>query len=377
MEKKKVLYIITLAEAGGAQKYVFDLAKNLDKNRYEVAVASYGKKTDWLFENLEKEGIQTYPLKNLRRSINPIYDTLAIFEIKKLISSIKPDIVHLNSSKAGIIGSIASKKSNAKVVYTAHGFVFNEPMSYIKKRIYIFAERLSSKYKDKVISISNFDYKTGLKNKIATKNKFAVIHNGIKTDEFHFLSKSDARKRLGLSEKEMVIGTIANYYKTKSLNRIIDAAKIITKQHKNTKFLLIGDGPEKEKLQRQIEDIGLLNNFFIGPMKDAWSILKAFDVFVLPSSKEGMPYVVLEAMLAEVPIIATRVGGVPEMITNGENGFLVDSSDKTSEQLADKIKYYTNHKEIIPIFTNKGYRKILSDFTLNKMIQETEKIYNN
>ncbi len=376
MQRKKILYIITLAEAGGAQKYVFDLAKNLDKNKYEVAVASHGKNTDWLFKNLEAEKIQYYQLKNLRRKISPIQDILAISEIKNLIKSFKPDVIHLNSSKAGVIGSLASKKSNAIIVYTAHGFVFNEPMSQIKRNIYLSAERFSSKYKNTIISISNFDYNTGIKNNIAPKEKFTTIQNGIDINDFQFLSKNDARKQLGLSEKEIVIGTIANYYKTKSLNRIIDAASLITKQHKNAKFLLIGDGPEKEKLTKKIEELGLLNNFFLGSMENAWSTLKAFDIFVLPSAKEGMPYTILEAMLAEVPIIATRVGGIPEMITDGENGLLVDSNKDTHKQIAQKIKYYLDHPEIIPIFTNKGYRKLLSDFTLNRMMQETEKIYN-
>ncbi len=375
MKKKKILYVITLAKRGGAQKYVFDLAKNLDKNKYETVVAGHGKTTDWLFANLEREKIKFHQLKHLQRAINPWHDFLAIFEIKKIIKKFQPDIIHLNSSKAGVLGALAGKKSKAKIIYTVHGFVFNEPLNFIKKTVYLWLEKFSAIYKDNIITVSEFDRQIGIKNKIAPKEKFITIHNGIKTKGFNFLTKEKAREQLNLPEKNSIIGCVANYYPTKALERIIQAAKIITKEYKNAKFVLIGNGPEKKKLQEQIEKLGLSNNFFLGPVSKAISFLKAFDVFVLPSVKEGLPYTILESMLAEIPIIATRVGGIDEIITNGENGFLVLSDKKTAEQIAEKTIYYLKNPQIASIFTNKAYRKLLAEFTIEKMIKKTEALY--
>lgn len=381
MPKKKILYVITLAERGGAQKYVLDLAKNLDKGRYEILVACGGKLSEWLFVNLEKEKIDYYPLKHLKREILPWHDFLGLFELRKLIKLFKPDIVHLNSSKAGVIGSFAAVgMKRIKIIYTAHGFVFNEPMNFFKKFIYLWTERISGGLKNKIIAISKFDEEVGIKNKIAPKEKFATISTGIDPKAINFLSKDEARKKLNVPSKYKIVGTIANYYATKALHRLIEASKIISGKCNDCKFILIGDGPERKKLEKLIEDNKLTNNFFLGPLDNASAYLKAFDVFILPSVKEGMPYTILEAMLAEVPIVATKVGGIPEMIIDGKNGFLVKSKTGKEEsitinQIAEKTAYYLSHPKIAEIFANSAYKKLTADFTLEKMVQETEKIY--
>jgi glycosyltransferase involved in cell wall biosynthesis len=379
MEKKKILYIVTLAERGGAQKYVIDLAENL-KDRYDILVAAHGKDSDWLFKRLKEKGINQKKLYNLKRQISPINDIAAIFEIKKLIQKFKPDIIHLNSSKAGVIGSIAARKNKAKVIYTAHGFVFNEPLNIVKKNIYLWAERLTGKYKDDIITISDFDKKTGIKHIIAPTKKFTTIYTGIKPDSTNILTRDKARSNLGVPEKYNLVGTISNYYSTKALHRLIKAASLVIKKCSDCKFILIGEGPEKDKLETLIKKLNLTNNFFLGPVENALIYLKALDVFVLPSVKEGMPYTILEAMLAEVPIIATEVGGIPEMIEDGQQGFTVETHKRDEEEiikeLAEKIEYYLGNPNIIEVFTNKAHRKLLNNFTLEKMIQETEKVYN-
>ncbi len=378
MEKKKILYIVTLAERGGAQKYILDLATNL-KDKYDILVAAHGKDNDWLFKKLAEKGISCKKLYNLRREINPLNDISAIFELKKLINSFKPDILHLNSSKAGVIGSIAAKNLKTKVVYTAHGFVFNEPLNIIKKSIYLWAEKLSGKYKDEIIAISNFDKETGIKYEIAPAEKFTTVYNGIKTDTTNILIKDKARSSLGIPEKYNLVGTVSNYYSTKALHRLIKAAKLVIDKCSDCKFILIGSGPEQDKIETLIKKLNLTNNFFLGPVENAVIYLKGLDVFVLPSVKEGMPYTILEAMLAEVPIIATEVGGIPEMIKDGEQGFTVETNHRDEEEIvkeiAEKIEYYLKNPKIIEVFTNKAYRRLIDNFTLDKMVQETEKVY--
>lgn len=384
MDKKKILFIVTLSERGGAQTYVFDLASNLDRDRYEILVASGGDESSWLPSKLEKNGIKYHKIRNLIRDIDLPTDILAIFEIRKLIKQFKPDIIHLNSSKTSILGSIAAKKcKNCKVVYTAHGFVFNESMSILKKWLYVSLERYTAKFKDMIITVSDFDKLAGEKHKIAPSNKIITVHNGIKIGQHNILSKEEARKELEIPQKYTVIGTISNYYPTKALYRLIEAAKIVSENCSNCKFALIGEGPEQEKLEELINTYKLNNNFFLGSIDNAITHLKAFDIFVLPSKKEGLPYTILEAMEAEVPIIATAVGGVPEIIINGENGFLVQSGltketdSETINQLAEKIKYYMANPNIAEIFANKATRRLAASFTLEKMVRETEDVYNN
>ncbi len=378
MDKPKILYLITLSETGGAQKYVFDLARSF-KNDFEVLVGAGGKISAPLFQKLKQENINFYPLKYLKREINLYYDWKALQEIKNLVQLFQPDIVHLNSSKISVLGALAVKHK-IKTIYTVHGFVFNEPLNFLKKTAYLLAEKQSAQYKDKIIVLNKAEKEIGINYGIAPKNKFVVIPNGIETENVHFFSKKEARQKLKLPLNTKIVGTVANYYKTKALIRLIKAGEIINQKFNKTKFVLIGDGPEKENLIKEIKKIGLINNFLLGPVDNAMQYLKAFDAFVLPSVKEGFPYTLLEAMLAEIPIISTNVGGISEIITDGENGFLIKSfigkkEDITINDLAQKTIYILEHPEISKIFTEKAYRKLIKNFTLKKMIKRTRKVY--
>ncbi len=393
---EKILYIITQSDWGGAQRYVFDLAINLQKSQYRTAegavhIAAGGSGP--LFDRLEAQKLPTTRLKHLKRPINPYHDLMAYFEIKKLLNHINPDIVHLNSSKAGFLGSLAAKKVGiAKIVYTAHGFVFNEPLPAWKKWLYKKIELASSKLIDKIICVSDFDRQTGIAGGIDSE-KLITIHNGIDVDTMNFLPREQAilslrgaaatkqsnqRNGQGLQENlkqhddkiaavgstlprnDRVIGCVANFYPSKGLDILIQAMTKI-----DATLIIIGDGPEKKNLQLiaynlQLQDKVLL----VGSVPDAFKYLKAFDLFVLPSRKEGLPYVLLEAAAAGVPIVATKVGGVPEIISDRQNGYLVQP-DNTGE-LVDKINYALAHP-LPPV--------LAADFTLATMIAKTLTAY--
>ena len=162
----RILYLITQSEFGGAQRYIFDLATNLPAEKYQIAVAAGSNEE--LFSRLREYNIKTYRLKNLIREINPLKDLTAYFEIKKLLKEIKPDILHLNSSKAGVIGAMAGRHIGIKkIIYTVHGFVFNEPLPKWKKLFYLITEKFSARYKDKLICVSEFDRQIGIKKNIS------------------------------------------------------------------------------------------------------------------------------------------------------------------------------------------------------------------
>ncbi len=366
----KILYIVTQSEWGGAQHYIFDLATNLPQEKYEVMVAAGGNEE--LYSKLNKHGIKNYKLKHLIREISPLEDIKAYFEIKKLINELKPDVLHLNSSKAGVIGAIAGKHAKVKkIIYTVHGFVFNEPMSNLQKNIYTFAEKFSARYKDKLICVSEFDRQAGIKNKIAPENKLITINNGI--EPIDFLNKVIARQKLDLPPDKIVIGTIANFYETKGLTYLISAAKEITKQFPDIIFRLIGFGQLEKELKLKIRGLNLQNNFFLSKVLDAKKYLNAFDIFVLPSIKEGFPYAILEAMRAGLPIVATKVGGIPEMLKNETNGLLVEPFSPSD--LATKITRLLKDNVLAVKIGRQAKIDVENYFSLEKMVERTKKIY--
>jgi glycosyltransferase involved in cell wall biosynthesis len=354
----KILYLVTQAERGGAQKYVLELAKHFHG---EIAA---GNDSKWLFDQARETNIPTHPLKHLKRAINPIEDFFGLIELVRLIRRTKPDLIHSNSSKAGSLASVAGLLTGTQVVYTSHGFVFLEKLPGYKKFIYRISEKISGMLRKLTIAVSEKDRQSGIAYGIGKPDAIRTIHNGIAPIEL--LSRQEARQRLGLDQNKFAFGTIANLYFNKGIDVLIKAAA----QFPDDQFLVIGQGPEEQLLKGQLEQSGIKNFIFKGGVDDAAKYLLAFDVFVLSSRKEGLPFTILEAMQAGLPIVTTDVGGIKEALDHA--GLLVQAED------ADKLKDALNK-----IKTDVTLRSDLSqkakarsrEFTLERTLMETEKVY--
>ena len=360
----KILYIITQGDGGGAQKYVLSLAKH-----FNGAIAA-GEETEELFSQAGAFGLQTFRLKHLKRAVNLWHDILAVWEIRGLIKTFRPDILHLNSSKAGFLGSLAGMGLSAKVIFTAHGFIFNEPQPVWKKNFYLALETVASDFRDFIITVSEADKKSALAHNLIEPKKIQTVHNGLLPQDF--LPRLEAQKKLGFDGSKTVIGTIANFYKTKGLDVLVRA---VSQLDKNTldkcQFVIIGDGPENSRLKTLILELSLTHNFLLtGEVANASSCLKAFDVFILPSRKEGFPFAILEAMQAGLPIIASDAGGIKEAL--GEAGILVETENPG--QLAEALKNLLLDNGKKNTLSKKALERA-GEFSRQKMLDETEKIY--
>lgn len=381
---KKILFIITQSEMGGAQKYVYETAVHLDPVQYNIVVAA-GPKGDWeLLERFDKAGVKTRKLSYLKRNINPLFDLAGIWQIYRLIKKEKPDFIYLHSSKAGVVGSIAAViyrrwKSSPRIIYRIGGWAFNEKVAVIKKLLYILTERLTALLKDVIVVNSEADKKSAIARKICPERKIKVIYNGIDIDNINFLDRNDARRILsekfsfaGNSDSRIWVGTIANFYANKGLIYLIEAARFLNND--NLMFIVIGDGAERQKLEEMIKKYNLENRFFLsGNMPDASRYLKAFDLFVLPSIKEGMPWTILEAMAAGLPIVATKVGGVPEMIQDGKDGILVEPQNP--QELAGAIKKIVADDNLRESLGDNAFGVVKEKFSLAEMIRKTEELF--
>ena len=373
----KILYFITQSEYGGAQRYVFDLANNLGRE-FEVAVALGEQGKDGkLAKKLEENNIKYYIIPHLKRSISPLNEILAFFEISKLIKNYQPNIIHLNSSKISILGSLAGlfiklKIKNLKIIYTVHGWVFNEPLPAPVKWFYLWAEKFTAKFKDKIICVSESDRQVALKYKIAPVEKLITIHNGLAPVNFYTREEALpllAKERAG---GEVFIGSIGNLYKTKGFEYFIEAAGILThKLNTPATFIIIGEGKERKALENLIAKYNLKNNFILaGSIDEAARLLPAFDVYVCSSVKEGLSYTLIEAMQAGRPIVATAVGGNPEMIENEKTGLLSKPAD--ARDLAEKIKTLLNNKTLALELGQNAKAKAMAEFGLEKMVEQTK-----
>ena len=378
--KQKILFVITQGKWGGAQKYVHDLAKKLTNDFVvELAIGEPKGEKD-LLDKLENK-IKIYQLARLKRAISPRQDILAIFELARLYKNTKPDIVHLNSSKASIIGSLAGRlagRHRPKIIYTAHGWVFNEPLNSLKKFTYLWLEKYTARFKDKIIALSESDRQDGLEKLKIKKEKILIIPLGLEKPT-NVLNQTQARAELAKYDvrvlNKKLIGTVANFYATKGHDILLSAInQIKTKLPDDCLFVLIGSGPKQIEITKYIKDNNLNDLIvIIDEIKnDAVRYLPAFDLLVLPSKKEGLPYTILEARQQNIPIIATNVGGVGSLIQDQQNGRLVPASDP--HKLAQAIIACLQNPQQTKKYANAAPASV-KNFDLDEMARQTSNLY--
>jgi glycosyltransferase involved in cell wall biosynthesis len=326
----KVLIIITHGNIGGATNSVFYLAKGLKESGIEVKVG-FGE-GEYLKEKLEKEKIEFVNFKWLKRNHNPFSNLFFIFEIKKFLDKEKFDICHFNSTNA-LFGAIGAKisKSKPKTVFTLHGLSILDP-NYKKnlwlKPIYWLIFKFLLFFINIPVFVSQRNLEDAKKIKLIKKG--VVIYNGIPKPEF--IERDIARKffeekiKIDLKDK-FLIGSIGRLDYQKNYEFLIKVFPEILKIKLNTILIIVGEGPERKKLENLIEKTNLKEKIFlIGELKDASKYIKAFDLFVLPSRYEGLSITLIETLFAQVTILASDVGGNKE--TAGEN-FVFGLNNKT------------------------------------------------
>ncbi len=335
VDKKRVLLLVTQADWGGVQSFLIRFAARLKQEGYDVLLAAGGQGELW--QHAKALGIPSHELRHTVREISPFKDLAAVFEIKRLIHEFKPNAIHLNSSKMGVLGSLAARISSEKprVVYRIGGWVFLEPMGKLKKWFYEFAEKFSARFKDVIITVHPEDEKLAHEMKITPRGKIITVPNGLDVDGFkaQLLPKAEARNALCLGQDDFVFGTVANAYATKALLPYLDAVKQVAEKFPRARFAILGDGPEFAALKEKRTSLKLDNLILTGHRDDASKLYQAFDVFVLPSVKEGMPWTVLEAMSAGIPVVATDVGACRWMVEDGQIGrvgMIVPAQDNTA-----------------------------------------------
>ena len=355
-EKQNILYVVTKANFGGAQKYIADLAKYFVQDGSMVTVAhganDFGGEP--LFEDtLAAVGARTILLSDLGRDVHFFNDIRVFFSLLKLFREESPDIVHLNSSKVGALGAVAARVAHIpRIVFTVHGMPHKESRPWWQRIIIKMITWGTCVLVHAVIVISDTDLKE-VQGWWGVSAKSTKIYNGVGVQEFlpRWQAQENLAKRIGVSlEGRSVIGSIAELTKNKGLLEFLPVLAALKEKQPDFVYFHFGTGEQKEMLIQKTQELELTDNvFWLGFDAGAVSYLKAFDVFTLPSLKEGLPYTLLEAGLASLPVVATNVGGVNEILTNEQTGIVVAPGDTTAITTA-----------IITLFHDPTRRKTLS-----------------
>ncbi len=377
--KKKILYVITKSNFGGAQRYVFELATELPPTEYEVTVACGGDGP--LKEKLEGAGITVHTIKNFERDINLRKELGALKELWHLIRAEKPDIVHLNSSKAGGSGSLIARLLGVKtIVFTAHGWPFNEPRGFFWQSIVWCLSYLTALLAHRVIVVSECDRAHHRMPFVA--HKITLIRTALPDVLLQDRVTARAHFERILTtpppQQALWIGTIGEYTRNKNLLLGIQAVEKIHKDFGlSMLYLLIGvDGEERPRLEAYIDEHNLKDFIhLVGFVDNAREYLRAFDIFLMPSLKEGMPYALLEAGRAGLACVASAVGGIPEVITHQKNGLLIDPNNVTA--LTNALRTLAGSEALRDQYGHALQNKIEREFGFVQMLEKTEAVYQN
>jgi glycosyltransferase involved in cell wall biosynthesis len=317
------LIAVTLAEVGGAQTCVAQLLPELARE-HEVTVAAYGPGPLW--GAATAAGAKPIPLRNVRRRIG-IRDVLGLIELIRVIRRVRPDIVHTHSSKAGVLGRMAAAFCRVPaILFTAHGWAFKAETGF-RSRLYLQADRLTSRVTDTVICVSETERREGLAARTCRPDRTIVIRNGVDTSLF------TVRTHAAVAWPRIM--SVGRLKAPKDFGTLLRALALI--EEVPFSATLLGDGPDRPMLEAQLHELGLDDRVDLaGERDDVPALLAESDCFVLSSTSEGLPISVLEAMASGLPVVATDVGGVHELVEAGATGYLVPPRDPAA--LAEALR---------------------------------------
>ncbi len=372
--RKKIIYVITKSNWGGAQRYVFDLATSLPGNEFLVTVALGGN--GLLRDRLEAAGIRVIPIAGLARDIGVVRELRAFMSILTILANEKPDVIHLNSSKAAGLGVLAARlyqlttfNLQLTTIFTVHGWPFNEDRSWLWKIFTWLASYVTALLSTDIIVIASREFKQVKAMPFVVK-KAHVIPNGIKAPEF--LSREEARRKLEIRQEALVVGSIGELTWNKNYPELVMVAARLLKERLDFELVVIGEGEDRAEITARIKNSPILDGrkVLFGFREDAYKYLKAFDIFVLNSRKEGLPYVVLEAGAAGLPVAATSVGGIPDIIENDKTGLLVPPY-----RMDEALQKLLTEKEMREKLGRALKERVAKMFSFERMLTETRKLY--
>ena len=377
MQKKKLLFIITKATWGGAQRYVYDLATHLPEDAFDVALA-YGE-TGTLSQKLAERHIATHRLPSLARDVALLSDVRSFFAVWRLLRSERPDIVHLNSSKAAALGALAARASGvARIITTIHGWPFNENRGFFARGALYAVSWLTMLCSHEIIVVSKSDEALG-NTMWRAGEKIRYIPLGI--EELAVLTREEARARLIPHEiakrhaDSLWVVTNAELHPNKDPFLALDVVCRYNDSHVPKIFYcMLGDGDLRRGLddmltrRRMREEVLLL-----GFVQNAAQYLPAFDVFFLPSKKEGTPYAVLEAGAVGLPVVASSVGGIPDVVENGLSGILKATGD--IDGFVEGLYELAKNKERRVAMGAGLSERVRSRFSFARMLEATISLY--
>jgi glycosyltransferase involved in cell wall biosynthesis len=345
-ERPCVVYVITKLVVGGSQFTVVGLCNRMISEFETHLVSGPEVGVEGSLRAAVPDAVTVHRISALRRDVDPVHDALAVGALRRLLRTIRPDIVHTHGSKAGVVGRLAAKGCPGRVVHTIHGWGHTPDDTTVRREVFVRLEQAMARHTDALVAVSRDVLEEGLRCGIGEPSQYVVIPALVDLEpaEPDFGSaRSRARAELGVSGERVVVGWVGRFVPQKDPTTLVAALAEVLHSRRDAHVVLVGDGPLRGEVERGLSAQGVGDRaIFTGVRLDARRLYPAFDVVVHPSRWEGQPMVVQEALAERVPVVATRVAGVDELLVDGGNGYVVASGNatelarRTLEILADQ-----------------------------------------
>ncbi|MCL6499853.1 MAG: glycosyltransferase [Firmicutes bacterium] len=368
----RVLHVITRLVVGGAQENTLLTAQGLRARGYEVELAA-GPETGPEGVLPVPDGIVFYAVPTLVREVRPLADLRALWDLYRLMRR-GYDVVHTHTSKAGVLGRIAARLAGVPVVvHTPHGHVYHGYGGRVRSRLFVWVERLLARWTDVLVALTESERREHLAEKVGRAEQWCVIPSGVEIERYRKptpLRRSD----LGLPEASFVVGCVARLVPVKGIEDAVTATAQLVDLTPPVHLVLVGDGPQRGALQKLAGQLGVRERVhFLGLRRDVPDLLPVFDILVLPSRNEGMGRVLVEAQAAGVPVVATRVGGVPDLVSEGQTGRLVPPGDPAA--LAAAIRSLAEDRAALTQMRDAARAHVAECLSAEAMVASLEAVY--
>lgn len=364
----KILQVIGGGEIAGSKHQFLELCQEQIRRGHEVKIVCFIEGELSTDARIMGIPILVMPMAN-------ILDWRVIPPLRRLIQQEGYQIVHTHGVRANFIGRIAARRTQAHIITTIYSFPKEDYKNILKRTFYPPIDRLTVKYADRLIVVSH-----GLKERLLSVNyapeeKLRVVHCSIDLGTAKpSKTREKMRKELGIPESAPACGMLARLVHVKNPFLLLEVAEIVYREMPDALFFFVGDGPYLEDLRKDALKRGLQDVIrFTGYRKDPLDIVEALDVIVLTSLSEGLPVTLLEAMALRKPVVATRVGGVPEVVQDGVTGYLVPPGDAL--QFANALISLFQNPKLMREMGERGRKWVEENFSLSTMAEKTDNVY--
>ncbi|MFQ5591450.1 MAG: glycosyltransferase family 4 protein [Phycisphaerae bacterium] len=377
----KICHVITRLIVGGAQENTLLTCRGLVERGHDVTLVS-GPETGpegSLWAQARQTGCDVRVVSPLCRAVNPSLDLRALYELRRIIDGIRPDVVHTHSSKAGIIGRAAAAGVDVPaVVHTIHGMSFNRTQPAGTRTLYRWLEQWAAQHTTAFIAVAHAMIDQAVEAGIARRESFTMIRSGLDTDRFKPTPalRDQVRSEWGVKDCDVVVGTIARLVKNKGYEEIMAAMPNAVECQPNLRFVWVGDGVNRHEYERRLRDLGLRHHVrFLGLVNpdEVPRLANGFDIAVHASQWEGLPRSLVQAMLMEVPVISFDNDGAPEIVVPGETGVLVPFGDIRAFEEAMVV--LARDSKVRRVLGRQGRSRCLRDFDWRTMVEQIEVLY--